>query len=214
MRVGVLGSGDVGQALGLGFARIGDEVRMGTRDTGAEKVRAWRDHAGERASVGSFAEAAEFAEVAVLATNWAGTENALRLADPSNLEGKVVIDVTNPLDYSAGPPPTLAVGHDDSGGEQVQRWVPTGRVVKAFNTVGHDHMVDPDFPDGPPDMFICGNDEAAKEAVSGICRAFGWPTIDLGGIEASRYLEPLAMIWIYHGMRTESWDHAFRLLRK
>jgi 8-hydroxy-5-deazaflavin:NADPH oxidoreductase len=214
MKVGILGTGVVGQALGLGFAGRGEPVMIGSRDPGSEKVRAWVAQAGARASAGTFADAAAFGEVTVLATLWSGTENALRLAEPGNLAGKVVIDVTNPLDFSGGAP-RLAVGHDDSGGERVQRWLPEARVVKAFNIITAGAMVDPEYPDGPPTMFICGNDEGAKETVRGICARFGWPdVVDVGGIEGARLLEPLAMLWITHGVRSGSWTHAFRLLRK
>ena len=214
MKIGILGSGDVGQRLGTGFAGLGHEVKMGTRDPNSDKVKGWISTAGARASAGSFDEAAAFAEIAVLATGWSGTENAIRLADPKNLAGKVVIDVTNPLIFAPNAPPTLALGHTDSGGEQVQRWMPQAHVVKAFNIVGNPHMVNPQFPGGPPDMFICGNDGDAKAAVIEICSAFGWPTIDIGGIESARLLEPLAMLWITIYIRTHSGNHAFKLLRK
>jgi hypothetical protein len=170
---------------------------------------------GENAAAGTFEEAASHAELAVLATGWSGTENAIGLAGPQNLAGKVVIDVTNPLVFGEEGPPALALGHDDSAGEQVQRWLPDSRVVKAFNIVGNPYMVDPDLPGGPPTMFIAGDDGDAKDTVTGVCEHFGWPDVsDLGGIEMSRYLEPLAMVWIVHGFRAGSWDHAFRLLRR
>lgn len=214
MRVGVLGSGDVGQVLGTGFAGLGHEVMIGSRDPQQEKLQAWVEKTGPRASASSFAEAARFAELAVLATLWAGTESAIRLAEPQNLAGKVVIDATNPLDFSAGVPPRLAVGHTNSGGEEVQRLLPDSHVVKAFNTVGNPHMVNPQFPGGPPDMFICGNEAQAKRTVTEILEEFGWGAVDLGGIEMSRYLEPLAMIWIQHFFNTGSGNHAFKLLVK
>jgi hypothetical protein len=124
------------------------------------------------------------------------------------------MDATNPLDFSQGMPPRLSIGHTDSAGEQVQRWLPDAKVVKVFNIVGNAHMVDPQFPGGPPDMFICGNDDGAKATVAEICRQFGWPTIDLGGIEGSRWLEPMCILWVAHGLRAGSWNHAFKLLRK
>ncbi|MFN2452510.1 MAG: NADPH-dependent F420 reductase [Candidatus Dormibacteria bacterium] len=213
MRVGVLGTGDVGTMLASGFIELGHEVRMGSRESGNPKAVAWSDGAGARASAGTFAEAAAFAELAVLATLWTGTEAALEQAGASNLAGKVLIDCTNPLRQDAGMP-ALAIGTTDSGGEQVQRWLPDTRVVKAFNSVGNAHMVRPDFPGGPPDMFICGNDEAAKTRVGELLTAFGWGTVDLGGIAASRQIEPLCMVWVLHGVRTGSWNHAFKLLRK
>ncbi len=214
MKIGILGTGEVARALATGFARTGHEVKLGTRDPSSDKVKALVAAIGPKATAGTFADAAAFADVAILATLWAGTENALRLAGPDRLAGKVVIDTTNALDFSQGPPPKLALGHTDSAGEQVQRWLPKAHVVKAFNIVGNAFMVQPKFPDGVPDMLLCGNDATAKQAVGDICTAFGWPpVIDLGGIEMSRYLEPLAMIWIVYGFKTNTWSHAFKLLR-
>lgn len=213
MRIGILGTGDVGRALGRGFVKHGHEVMIGSRDAQNEKARDWVAKTGERASAGTFADAAKFAEVAVLATSWSGTENALTLAGAENLAGKVVIDATNPLELSSGKP-GLAVGHTDSAGERMQRWLPEARVVKCFNTIGNANMVNPEFPGGPPDMFYCGNDAAAKQTVSDIVTTFGLNPIDLGGIESSRYLEPLAAVWILYAMRTGTWNHAFKLLRK
>ncbi len=213
MKIGILGTGDVGRALGTGFVRLGHEVKMGSRDPNNEKVKAWVVKAGSRASAGTFADAARFADVAVVATLGTGTESALRLAGPDNFAGKVVIDATNPLDFSSGAP-KISVGHSDSRGEQVQRWLSNARVVKAFNIVGHAHMVQPKFPGGPPDMFICGNDAEAKRTVTELLTAFGWNTIDIGGIEGSRLLEPLCLLWVAYGVRSKSWDHAFKLLRK
>lgn len=214
MKIGILGTGDVGQALGIGFATLGHDVKMGSRDPDQEKIKAWVNKAGAKASAGTFAEAAAFGELAVLCTIWTGAENAIRQAGPDHLAGKVVIDTTNPLDFSGGIPPKLAIGHTDSAGEQVQRWLPHSRVVKAFNIVGSGHMFKPSFPGGPPDMFICGDDDPAKATVTGLLKTFGWPVIDIGGIECARYLEPLAMVWIRHFFRVNSVNHAFKLLRK
>jgi predicted dinucleotide-binding enzyme len=214
MRVGILGSGNVGKALGLGFVREGHEVKLGTRSPAAPPLKEWLAQAGPRASTGTFAEAARFAEVAVLATRWEGTENAIRLAGPEHLAGKVVIDVTNPLRFAPDAPPMLAVGFSDSGAEQVQRWLPGARVVKAFNAVNYAHMYKPEFPGGPPDMFICGDDAAAKRQVSDICRAFGWPVTDIGGLEGARLLEPLAMLYVRIAIQAGRWDAAWKLLRR
>ncbi|HSP64816.1 MAG TPA: hypothetical protein VLO10_01370, partial [Candidatus Deferrimicrobium sp.] len=144
---------------------------------------------------------------------WGGTENALALAGASNLAGKVVIDVTNPF----GPGPsglTLVLGHDDSAGEQVQRWLPDSQVVKTWNTVNHRHMIDPHIPGGPGDMFLCGNDAAAKQTVSELLTECGWPPLDVGTIEAARMLEPLALLWVVYAIAHGSSDHAFKLLRR
>jgi predicted dinucleotide-binding enzyme len=211
MRVGILGSGDVGKALARGFLLLGHEVRIGSRDP--EKLREWATSAGERASSGTFEEAAKFGDLLVLATLGTATENAIDLAGKSNFDDKVVIDTTNPLDFSSGGP-QLSVGFNDSLGERVQRSIPKARVVKAFNTVGNAHMVKPDFPGGPPTMFIAGNEDESKRLVSQICEHFGWDISDLGGIESSRHLEPMCMAWVLHGIHSKSWNHAFKLLKK
>jgi 8-hydroxy-5-deazaflavin:NADPH oxidoreductase len=197
MRVAILGTGEVGKSLAAGFKKHGHDVRLGHRDPKEP-----------------YAAAARFGEIAVLATPWSGTQNAITLADPKNLAGKVVIDVSNPLKFEEGKPPALAVRGDDSGGEQVQRWLPQSKVVKAFNTVGHTLMVNPQIPGGPPDMFIAGNDAGAKQTVTQICKQFGWPVTDIGGIEGSRLLEPLAMLWVVVGFKLNRWEQAWKLLHK
>jgi predicted dinucleotide-binding enzyme len=213
-KIGILGSGDVGRALGSGFVSRGHEVKLGTRETKADKVGKWVSESGAGASAGSFSETAKFGEILVLATLWTGTKSAIDLAGPDSFAGKLVIDTTNPLDFSHGFPPRLAIGHSDSAGEQVQRWLPKGRVVKCFNIVGHTHMVDPKLVGGPPDMWIAGNDEAAKKTVGEILRDFGWPDpADLGAIEGARLLEPMCLLWVLCGARAGSWNHAFKLLR-
>jgi 8-hydroxy-5-deazaflavin:NADPH oxidoreductase len=214
LKIGILGTGDVGRALGSAFIALGHEVKMGSRDAHNAKVVEWASTSGIDASAGTFADAAKFADVVVLALSWSGAENALKLAGPENFAGKVVIDAINPLVAEPGKPLALAIGHTDSAGERVQRWLPAARVVKAFNSVGFAHMFKPDFPGGPPDMFIAGNDAAAKQTVTGILTDFGWSTVDAGGIEASRLLEPLCILWVGYGARTGTWNHAFKLLRK
>src|SRR5438270_1681408 len=192
VKVGVIGSGDVGKALARGFLMLGHEVKIGSRDP--EKLDDFVGSAGERASSGTFEEVAKFGDLVVLATLGGAAESAINMAGKSNFDGKVVIDATNPLDFSTGAP-KLYVGWNDSLGEQVQRWLPKARVVKAFNTVGNAHMINPEFPSGPPDMFICGNDDDAKKIVTQVCKHWGWGVIDLGGIESSRYLEAMCMGW-------------------
>lgn len=205
MKVGILGSGDVGKSFAKAFSALGHDVRIGSRSP--EKL------ADFGAKAATFKEAAQFGEIIVLATHGMATENAIKLADPANFKGKVVIDATNPLDFSGGAP-KLAIGHQDSLGERVQRWAAGGRVVKAFNTAGNQLFFKPQLPGGPPDMFICGNDAEAKKAVSQICKDFGWGVIDIGGIEGSRYLEPMCMTWVLHGILSGKWDHAFKMLHK
>lgn len=214
MKIGVLGTGDVGRVLASGLIGLGHDVKIGSRTPESDTLKDWKTKNGARASTGSPSDAATFGELVVLATLWSGTESALKLAGPDNFKGKVVIDCTNPLVYQENAPPSLALGWNDSAGEQVQRWLPGARVVKAFNTVGNQHMVKPDFPGGPPDMFICGADAAAKEVVAGIVRAFGWIADDIGGIEGARLLEPMCIVWVLYGIRTGAWNHAFKMLRK
>ena len=211
MKVGIIGSGDVGQRLGDAFVELGHSVKIGTRDP--QKLAAWVAKHKTRASAGSFSDAASFGDIVVIATAWSGTASAIEMAGPANMAGKVVIDVTNPLDFSSMPP-QLAIGHTDSAGETVQRMLPDAKVVKAFNIVGNPHMFRPDFPGGRPTMFIAGNDDGAKKMVTDILTAFGWESIDIGGIEGSRLLEPLAMLWITYYFRTNTGNHAFKLLRK
>jgi predicted dinucleotide-binding enzyme len=215
VKVGVLGTGEVGHALGTGFVANGHDVLMGSRKAGNEKARAFVKQAGPKASAGTFADAAKFGDVVVLATKWTGTKGAIDLAGGAKaFAGKVVLDVTNPLDTAKGGY-RLTLAGDDSGGEQVQRWLKGAKVVKVFNIVGAADMVNPRFPGGPPDMFICGNDEGAKRTTGEICRQFGWPpVIDLGGIEGARAIEPLCILWVQYGLRTDTWNHAFKLLRK
>jgi 8-hydroxy-5-deazaflavin:NADPH oxidoreductase len=209
--VAVLGNGAVGVALAKGFAEVGYQVVFGTRNASGEKtLEALKAVPG--ASAATFADAARAADVAVLALPWTGLEQGIRAAGADNLAGKLVIDPSNPLDFSTGAP-TLAIGHTDSAGELVQRLLPASKVVKAFNIITAGHMVHPKLADGTPDMLIAGNDEAAKAKVSSLRKAFGWrAAIDMGGIAASRLLEPMAMVWISYGFRNNHWTHGFSLL--
>jgi len=215
MNIGILGSGKVGQKLGSGFIELGHRVKIGTRDPNQEKIKEWIKKSGDSASAGTFSQAAAYGQLIVVATSWNGTLEAIRMCDPKDLVDKNVIDVTNPLDFSSDGLPKLAVGYTDSTGEIIQRLLPEANVVKAFNTVGNPHMVHPEFPNGPPTMFICGNnDNAKKTVINEFLTKFGWESIDIGGIEGSRLLEPMAMLWITHYFQTNNVNHAFKLLRK
>jgi predicted dinucleotide-binding enzyme len=211
MKIGILGSGDVARALASGFLKHGHEVMLGTRDPA--KLADWaRQHRGAR--FGSFAETAKFGDLVALAVKGTASAEALRAAGSGNLTGKVVIDAANPI---ADAPPVNGVlkfftSHDESLMERLQREFRGARFVKAFNSVGSPHMVNPQFKGGPPTMFICGNDEAAKESVRGILDQFGWETADMGPAEAARAIEPLCMLWCIPGFRRNEWSHAFKLL--
>jgi 8-hydroxy-5-deazaflavin:NADPH oxidoreductase len=209
--VAILGNGVVGTTLGKGFAEQGYQVIFGTRDTRSSKTRAAVTAVpGSKAASG--AEATAACSIAVLALPWSGIEAGVFLASPENLAGKLVVDPSNPLDFS-GDAPTLALGPTDSGGELVQRLLPRSHVVKAFNIVTAAHMVHPKLPDGIPDMLIAGNDDQAKARVAELVKAFGWrEPIDVGPISASRLLEAMGMIWVTYGFRNDHWTHAFSLL--
>lgn len=212
MKVGVLGSGDVARSLAAGFLAQGHDVMMGTRDPA--KLATWMEENGGIA-VGSFAAAAEHCELLVLSVKGTAAADVLRSVGAEKLAGKPVIDTTNPI---ADATPTNGVLRfftdlDESLLERLQREAPEARLVKAFNSVGHAHMVDPQFEGGRPTMFICGNDEDAKKIVHDILDRFGWETADMGGAEAARAIEPLCMLWCIPGLLRNEWDHAFKLLR-
>jgi len=211
MKVGILGSGDVGQALGRGFAARGHEVMIGSRNPKGEGLAKWLRAVKGKATTGSFEEAAKHGEVVVLATRGAAVEEVLKGVGHARFDGKVVIDVTNPL--ADDPNLVPFVGMTDSLGERIQRALPRAKVVKAFNTVPNTQMVDPKFAGGTPDLMICGNDAAAKKAVAGIVKEFGWPgALDLGGIEGARWLEASVSLWVLVGMHIGRWDHAFKVV--
>jgi 8-hydroxy-5-deazaflavin:NADPH oxidoreductase len=213
MKIGIIGSGVVGQQLGLGFIKSGHQVKIGTRDT--FKLKDWLLSAGSNGSVGSLSEAASFGEINVIAVSYEGVENAIKSAGIENFKNKVLIDVTNPLDHSKGAPPLFAVKIGNSLGEQVQKWLPDAKVVKAFNTISAYIMINPKREEGIPDLFIAGNDNDSKKIVSEIALGWGWASvIDLGDISMSYWLETLAMVWIYFGFKYNIWTHAFKLLRK
>lgn len=207
----MLGSGDVGRSLGRGFVRHGHEAMVGSRTPA--KLADWVSEVGDAGSAGTFAEAASFGELNVLACFGQAAEDVLALAGHSNLEEKVLIDTTNPLVFVDGSP-QLFVGHTDSLGERVQRWIPAARIVKAFNTVNNALMADPDVPGGPPTMFLCGNDADAKATVGAILEDFGWEPADIGPIDRSRALEEMCIAWTAYGIESGRWDHAFKMLHR
>jgi 8-hydroxy-5-deazaflavin:NADPH oxidoreductase len=211
MNVGILGSGEVGQALGTGFVDRGHEVTLGSRTPKGKRPAAWLSSVKGKGSVGTY-EAASRAEVVVLAFPGEAAETGLRTAGIPNFDGKLVIDATNAWTFR-GSEPGLLYGTADSVGERVQRILPKGKVVKAFNTVPSTQMVNPKFAGGAPDMLIAGNDTRAKARVVAILKEFGWPgALDVGRIPAARWLEANAILWYLVGGAFDRWDHAFKVV--
>jgi 8-hydroxy-5-deazaflavin:NADPH oxidoreductase len=199
MRIGVLGTGTAGRTLASKLVSLGHEVMMGSRQVGNEAAVAWKTEAGQLADEGNFADAAGFGELVVNATAGSASLDALVSAEAENLAGKVLLDVANPLDFSAGMPPTLTICNTDSLGEKIQETFPEARVVKSLNTVNAGVMVEPDSLPGSHTMFIAGNDPDAKTTVMTILEDFGWPpedVMDLGGIEAARGMEMYLPLWL------------------
>ncbi|MFZ2023219.1 MAG: NAD(P)-binding domain-containing protein [Terracidiphilus sp.] len=212
MKVGVIGSGTVGQTLAAGFVKHGHEAMIGTR--GPAKLADWAK-ANPKAKIGSFSETAAFGDVVVLAVKGSIAADALRAAGTKNLEGKLVIDACNPI---ADAPPVNGVLQfftktNESLMEQLQKEFTGAHFVKAFNSVGAPRMVNPEYSAGKPTMFICGNDEGAKATMKKILDEFGWETADMGKVEAARAIEPLCMLWCILGFTKNEWTHAFKLLR-
>ncbi len=213
-KVGVLGSGTVGQVLADGFLKHGYAVMRGSRDP--QKLADWKAGAGANASTGTFAETAKYGDVIVLAVKGGVAEACVEQAGAENLAGKTVLDATNPI---ADAPPENGVlkfftGPNDSLLERLQKKVEGARFVKAFSCVGNAFMVDPDFGGPKPTMFICGNDDRAKEETRAILTQFGWETEDMGKATSARAIEPLCMLWCIPGLSGGGWSHAFKLLKK
>jgi predicted dinucleotide-binding enzyme len=210
MKIGIIGSGNVGSALGQRWAAAGHEIKYGVRNTAKLELVALLKKIGARASAGSVAEAAAFGDVIVLTTPWNGTQAAVESA--GKLAGKVVVDCTNPLkaDLSG-----LSLGLDTSGAEQVAHWANGARVVKCFNTTGAENMIEPRFGTDRAVMFLAGDDDAAKATVSKLGEDLGFEMVDAGGLEMARLLEPVAMLWVHLAFRRGlGRNFAFKLLRR
>jgi predicted dinucleotide-binding enzyme len=199
MKIGVLGTGIVGRTIGKKLIDLGHEVKLGSRTTSNDQGRSWANELGVRASLGTFADSAAFGELLFNCTPGQASLEVLAAAGEANLADKVLIDVSNPLDFSKGRPPTLFVGNDDSLAERIQRAHPRLKVVKTLNTVNCEIMVDPArVAAGDHTMFLCGNDANAKLSVRELLTAsFGWrDVIDLGDISNARATEGLLPIWV------------------
>ena len=211
-KIGVIGSGQVGQALARGFKQHGYDVRIASRSP--EKLSQFSS--AEKIPTGTFSDVAQWADTIVLAVLGRAAEEALQEAGASNLSGKVVIDATNPID--AVPPEDgvlrFFTGPNESLMERLQAKVPDARFVKAFSCVGNARMVDPQFESGKPSMFYCGDDAEAKKEVATLLREFGWEPVDMGTAKGARAIEPLAQLWCIPGFLRNEWTHAFRMLMR
>jgi 8-hydroxy-5-deazaflavin:NADPH oxidoreductase len=199
MRMAVLGTGMVGRAIASKLVELGHEVRMGSRSAGNENAVAWAEAAGERAGEGTFADAAGFGEVIFNCTAGSASLDALTAAGKGNLAGKLLIDISNPLDYSHGMPPSLTICNTDSLAERIQAAFPEARVVKSLNTINCEVMVEPTIVPGDHVIFVCGNDADARHEARVILEEFGWPperVVDLGDISAARGTEMYLPLWV------------------
>ena len=214
MKIGILGSGVVGQTLASGFIKYGNQVKIGTSNPA--KLSDWLKTAGSNASVGSFNEAAKFGELIVLAVKGTAALKVLEKSGSGNLKGKTIIDATNPIEESAPVNGVLKffTNINHSLMEDLQNKYPEANFVKAFSCVGSALMVNPDFKGTKPTMFIAGNNEKAKNDVKNILEKFGWEYEDMGTAEAARAIEPLCILWCIPGFRQNDWTHAFKLLKK
>lgn len=211
-KVGIIGSGIVARTLGNGFLKYGYEVMLGSREQ--DKLAEWKEKGGSNARTGSFEDAAKFGELVVLAVKGSVAADVLEQAGPQNLQGKTVIDTTNPI---ADAPPENGViqfftDFQESLMEALQERFPEIHFVKSFNCVGNAYMVDPKFADKPT-MFICGNNDAAKKQVHEILLQFGWEIEDMGKATAARAIEPLCILWCIPGFLQNRWNHAFKLMK-
>jgi hypothetical protein len=211
MKIAVLGTGTVGDKLSNGFLALGHDVMRGSRDP--SKLAEWKKGAGAKAQAGSFADAAAWGEIVVLAVKGSAAESCVE-GLKNQLGGKLVIDTTNPIADKAPEDGVLVyfTGPNDSLMERLQKKVPDARFVKAFNSVGAHYMVNPKLPGGPPTMFICGNDAGAKTQVQKLLADLAWETADMGTAKAARAIEPLCMLYCIPGLARDSWTHAFKLL--
>ena len=214
MKIGIIGSGDVGKSLAKGLSSLGHKTMIGTREPKRKELVSLAKKLVGGLEIGTTTEAASFGEICILAIAWNAEDDVISQIRPQ-LSGKVVIDVTNPLVFNESGPPELAVGHSISGGEIVQRSLPDSHVVKTLNIINHQNMIKPKFSEGKPTMFVCGNNKSAVNQTGRLLNEFGWEdVIDLGDIEKSRLLESLCLLWVEYGIAKNTWKHAFSVINK
>ena len=212
MKLGFIGSGNVAKKLAEAFLKKGYEVKLGSRNP--ERLGEWLKTAGVNAWTGSYSEAAVFGDAVFFCVGGEVINETIETTGAENLRGKILIDVTNPLDFSEGVPPKFTVDFGNSLGEQIQRKLLDTKVVKAFSSIGLEVMPDPIYGNETATMFIAGNDETAKEKTTQLAKEFGWDVEDLGSIDQSFLLEALANLWVNYGIKHGTRSHAFRLLKK
>ena len=185
-KVAIIGAGNVGRALGAALAEAGHAISYAVREPGASR---YQDLRAQRCELRSVADAVDQADVVIVATPWSSTEAAL---SATSFAGRVLLDATNPI----GPDLELTHGHNDSGAEQVQRWAPSARVVKVFNSTGYENMASSAYPSATPAMLLCGDDSDARAIAGALCQDIGFEPLDVGDLSQARLLEPFAMVWI------------------
>ncbi|MGO4290864.1 NADPH-dependent F420 reductase [Chitinophaga sp. RAB17] len=215
MKIGIIGSGEVGQTLGTAFLSEGYEVMLGSRNPEKEEVQKWKSE-NAKGQTGTFDATAQFGELLVLSVAGAAAVSAVEQAGVANFSGKTVIDTTNPIASAPPEDGVLKFFTDQNGSllEKIQQTIPDASVIKAFNSVGSMLMYKPQLPGGIPTMFICGNDAAARKTVTDILTAFGWETEDMGKAISARAIEPLCILWCIPGFLQNDWNHAFKLLKQ
>lgn len=212
MNIGIIGAGSVGKVLAKGWIDAGHTVKISSRDPMSESLFTWKEQMGPDCHIATFEEAASFGEVIVLAINWSGVETVLKQISTTALQDKVIIDLSNAVEFSETPQLALK---GISAGELIQQWLPGSRVVKTLNMVGSATMVNPSFTEGRPVMYLCGNDEQAKSTVQQLLASIGWQdVIDLGDISRSSLLESLMLTCLISEIRQQEFGSAFALLRK
>jgi hypothetical protein len=215
-KIGILGTGIVGKTIANKLLHLGYEVKMGSRTSNNEKAMNWLITSSKNASIGTFSEVAQFADIIFNCTKGESAEDAIRLAGIENLKSKIVIDLSNPLDFSNGMPPTLIPQYANSWsmGEAIQQLCPETFVVKTLNMVNCEVMVNAALAGDDATMFICGNDSESKITVSNLLHEFGWnDIIDLGDISAARGMEMLLPIWLRLWKATGTGHLAFKIVR-
>jgi predicted dinucleotide-binding enzyme len=217
MKIAVFGTGDVGQAIGTKLVSLGHEVTLGSRTATNEKAKAWAEKTGAKAKVGTYADAVKGADFVFNCTLGTGTIEALKMAGEGALDGKIVVDLSNPLDFSKGMPPSLFIGNTDSLGEAVQRTFPKAKVVKTLNTMWNGLMVNPRLLPDTHVNYVCGNDAGAKAQVKDLLKTFGWKDeelMDLGDLTAARATEAVLPIWLRVYGATKNGAFNFKVVAK